>query len=83
MSVRSHGKSANKMCIRDSPCTFSSLWRIILRAEEEEEFMEIYGTGKHIYFDYEYHNHVCTTRVLIHAISCEDFAVFFLAVYKE
>lgn len=45
--------------------------------------MEIYGTGKHIYFDYEYHNHVCTTRVLIHAISCEDFAVFFLAVYKE
>lgn len=45
--------------------------------------MEIYRTGKHIYFDYEYHNHVCCTQVLIHALSCENFAVFFLAVYKK
>lgn len=45
--------------------------------------MEIYRTGKHIYFAYEYHNHVCCTGVLIHALNYKDFAVFFLAVYEK
>lgn len=49
------------MCIRDSPGPFASLWRIILRAKEEGGFMEIYRTGKHIYFDDECYNHVCCT----------------------